>query len=99
MAYNIFCETEKEIHWQKLNLRLQPFSFIEYVPMPGLAINGGDALGLSVPQKNVGDRAWREMQIVVEILINEFQFVLYDMYQGEIIDLESLDNIRAAIGS
>ncbi|MPN64444.1 hypothetical protein SDC9_212216 [bioreactor metagenome] len=36
--------------------------------MPGAEANEADALGLSIPLKNVGDKAWRELQIVINIL-------------------------------
>lgn len=94
MAYNIFAETNKKINWEELNQRVVVKMFIEYFPMPGMGINGGDALGISIPSKNLRNGTWEELKRVIEILEIEFQFDLYDMYYGLKIDSKLMDKIK-----
>lgn len=94
MSYNIFAETDKKIDWEKLNDRVVIQMFIEYFPMQGMGINGGDALGISIPSKNIKNGVWEELKIAIDILKNEFQFDLYDMYYGAKIDSKLMDNIK-----
>ena len=97
MAYNLLCESDKAIPWEELNRRLPPFTAVELVPMPGLGNGGGDALGLSVPRKNVGETAWRELCAAIDILREEFQLTLYDLYDGVPVGPGQLEKIREAI--
>lgn len=54
MAYNFWVESAAKIDWEQLNKSVQPFQLLEYVPMPGMGLNGGDAIGLSIPMRNTG---------------------------------------------
>jgi hypothetical protein len=66
--------------------------------MAGMGINGGDALGISVPSKNSGIDAWEELKPVISMLeSSQFQFTLYDMYYGAKLDSEMLKKIRENI--
>lgn len=94
MAYNIFGETDKQIDWEELHQKLTPKEFIEYVPMPGQGINGGDAIGISIPTKNFGDKAWEEFKSAIFILAVQYQFKLYDMYYGAEIESGLLNKIK-----
>ncbi len=97
MSYNLFCETNKIIQWEHLNSRVQSFTTAEYVPMPGMGIDGGDALGISIPLKNTGVKAWKEINEIIKILQTEFNFVIYDMYYGELVELNNMEKIKEAI--
>lgn len=97
MAYNIYAETSKKIDWVAINQKLMTYKLIEYVPMPGLGIEGGDALGISIPSKNLGNTAWEELKNVIGLLHSEYKFNLYDMYYGESIDSQLLSKIKENI--
>lgn len=94
MSYNIFAETNKRIDWEELNKRVVLQMFIEYIPMPGMGNNGGDALGISIPSRNLRNGTWEELKRAMEILKTEFQFELYDMYLGTKIDSKVMDKIK-----
>lgn len=94
MAYNIFAETNKKIDWSELNKRIVFNRLLEYIPMPGMGVNGGDALGISIPSKNLRNGTWEELKMTIGILNNEFQFDLYDMYYGEKIDSKFMAKLR-----
>lgn len=94
MSYNILAETDKTINWEQLNERVVRKMFIEYIPMPGMGVNGGDALGISIPAKNLGYGAWEELKRSIEILKTEFQLNLYDMYYGAEIDSKLMAKIK-----
>lgn len=94
MAYNIFAEADKKINWEELHQKITPIELVEYVPMPNMGIDGGDALGISIPSKNIGELAWEELRAAIEILMDEFHLNLYDMYYGIRIDSKVLIKIR-----
>lgn len=97
MSYNLLAECDRAIPWEDLHNRLQPFTVVEYVPMPGLGIGGGDALGLSVPQKQAGEYAWQELCRVMAVLQSVYGLALYDMYYGERVVPAHLERIREAV--
>ena len=97
MAYNLFGESSSKINWKELNESVQPFRLIEYVPMPGMGLDGGDAIGLSIPAKNTGVAAYQEFLQVTELLRNTFHFTLYVLYYGTIVDSCMLEQIKADI--
>jgi hypothetical protein len=94
MSYNIFAETDKKINWEELYKEMMPQILVEYVPMPNIGINGGDALGISIPSKNVGIEAWEKLELIMNVLIEKYQFDLYDMYNGVRINKDSFNKIK-----
>ncbi len=53
MAFNIIGETDKKIDFVKLHNKIYSEGLsLEFVPMPKLGINGGDAIGICIPSKN-----------------------------------------------
>lgn len=94
MAYNIFAETDKQIDWEELNKKVVLGMSLEYVPMPGMGINGGDALGISIPAKRVNGNTWEELKKAIEILKDNYNFSLYDMYYGKIIDSKMMNKVK-----
>ena len=97
MAYNFFGECSSKICWEELNECVRPFRLIEYVPMPGMGTSGGDAIGLSIPEKNTGAAVYQEFLQVTELLRNTFHFTLYVLYYGTIVDSCTLEQIKADI--
>ncbi len=97
MAYNIYAETNKKIDWMEINQKLMAHKLIEYVPMPEMGIEYGDAIGISIPSKNLGIKAWNELEGVISLLETEYKFNLYDMYYGEKITFQLLNKIKGNI--
>jgi len=94
MSYNILAQIDKKVDWKELNQKVMPVRFLEFVPMIGKGINGGDAIGISIPAKNSCIEAWEELKAIVYILANDYQFELYDLYHGAKIDDELLNQIK-----
>jgi len=94
MAYNIFVETDKQVDWEELHQKVMPKILVEYIPMPQNGKNGGDALGISIPSKNVGVKAWEELKNTIDILKTDYGFDLYDMFYGAKIDSELLGKVK-----
>ena len=97
MAYNFWVESAAKIDWEQLNKSVQPFQLLEYVPMPGMGLNGGDAIGLSINMRNAGPCAYEEFLQVAALLQTEFQCTIYTMYNGTVVDDRSLEQIKADI--
>jgi len=97
MGYNIFAQTDKKVNWEELNQKLMPIKLLEFIPMVAKGINGGDAIGISIPSKNCCVNAWEELKAAVVVLVDNYQFELYDMYYGEKIDEEMLYKIKKII--
>ncbi len=97
MAYNFWGESSAKISWEKLNQCVQPFRLLEYVPMPGMGLDGGDAIGSSIPMKNTGPSAYQEFIQVAALLQKKFGCTLYIMYYGTVVDDRSLEQIKADI--
>ena len=94
MSYNILAETDKKIDFNELHEKMILHRSIEYVPMPDMGINGGDALGISIPSKMINDSTWGELEKVIEVLKKDFNLSLYDMYYGEIIDSKMMAKVK-----
>lgn len=97
MAYNFIGESSAKICWEDLNKRVQPFRLMEYVPMPSMGVDGGDAIGLSVAAQNIGPAVYQELLQVMKLLQQDFHCVLYNMYYGTIVDSHSLEQIKKDI--
>lgn len=97
MAYNIFSQTSKKINWEELHLIVVSQRNLEYIPMPGKGIDGGDALGISIPSKNFSEITWEELNTTISLLTLEYQFEFYDMYHGAKIDSRILGEIKKVL--
>ena len=69
MAFNIIAESKKSIDFKKLHKVLfDPELPFEFFPMPGLGLEGGDAIGICVPLKNANERTWMLLKPVLKKL-------------------------------
>jgi hypothetical protein len=84
MAFNIMAESSGKLNYNKIHEKVVmgelPF---DVVPMPGLGVNGGDALGICVPFKNANESTWQQLKPVLLILKSQFSCDVYDMYGGQ----------------
>lgn len=95
MAYNLLAESSKKIKWRKLNKKTSKFNeLIELIPISGLGENEGDALGLSIPAKNITEELWDDLAHIINILNGQFNLIIYDLYTGEKINIDNLDIIK-----
>lgn len=97
MAFNLMCESREKINWNSLNERAQSLKLIEVVPMPNLSVSNGDALGISVPLKNVGEQAFRELTEFLKYLLENYKFRIYDLYSNKLLTAENIWELRKQI--
>src|SRR5437773_9235093 len=84
MAFNVIAETSKKLDFIKLHSEIysDDLSF-DFVPMPGLGVNGGDAIGICVPLNNANDLTWAQLKPVLKKLKSRFSCDVYDLYGGQ----------------
>ena len=84
MSFNIIAETSSRLDFQKIYHAVYkdelPFDF---VPMPDLGPEGGDALGICIPLENASEATWNELLPVLNILRTKFRCAVYDLYGGQ----------------
>lgn len=97
MAYNLMCESSEKIHWEELNTHASRLMQVEILPMPTLGINGGDAFGICIPLKKAGEKAWREMELLLTTLLQNPKFCIYEMYSNKRITLNNLHELKSQI--
>jgi hypothetical protein len=68
--------------------------FVEFIPMPKLGINGGDAIGICIPQKNINGLTWIQLKSILKILKFEFSLDVYDLYGGQKLGLFNIGNFK-----
>lgn len=95
MAFNIIAETNKKLDFEKLHKEIYSVSFnFDVVPMPGLGINGGDAIGICVPLNNANDLTWTQLKPVLKKLKSKFDCDVYDLYGGQKLGLFNIDTFK-----
>lgn len=84
MSFNIIAETSKKLDFEKLHQEIytEILNF-DLVPMPGLGINGGDALGICIPLNKANKNTWIQLKPVLKILRSKFDCDVYDLYGGQ----------------
>lgn len=95
MAFNIIAETNKNLDFKALHKAIYrdnlPFDFI---PMPGLGVNGGDAIGICVPRNNANEGTWELLKPILKTLKSRFGCKVYDLYGGQKLGLFNIDSFK-----
>ena len=95
MVFNIMAESKKSIDYDKLYIRVfKEHLMIEFIPMPNLGLDGGDAIGICVPQKNINENTWKELKTILKILKSEFSLDVYDLYGGQKLGLFNINDFK-----
>lgn len=95
MALNFLAEKQEKINWKELHsIIYRDDLLIELVPMIGCGKNGGDAIGISIPRKNIGEKSWSQLKETILILQQNLGFQIFDMYSGISIEISNLDDLR-----
>lgn len=95
MAFNIMAESKKSIDYDKLYIRVfKEHLMIEFIPMPNLGLESGDAIGICVPQKNINENTWQELKTILKILKSEFSLDVYDLYDGQKLGLFNINDFK-----
>ena len=97
MAYNLMCESSEKICWEEINTLASRLMQVEILPMPTLGTNGGDAFGICIPLKKTGEKAWREMELLLTTLLQDLSFCVYEMYSSKRITLNNLHELKSQI--
>lgn len=95
MSFNIMAESARQLDYETIQALLYaedlPFGF---VPMPGLGINGGDALGICVPLIQANDATWKLLKPVLKKLRSRFHCDVYELYDGQKLGCLNAGKIR-----
>ena len=88
-------ETGKKLDYNKIHSQVYSDNLnFDFVPMPGLGLNGGDALGICVPLNNVSELTWTQLKPVLKILKSKFGCDVYDLYGGQKLKLFNIDSFK-----
>jgi len=95
MAFNIIAETDKRLDYNKIHKEVYSDNLnFEFVPMPGLGLKGGDAIGICVPLNNVSEITWIQLKPVLKKLKSEFDCEVYDLFGGQKLGLFNIDSFK-----
>ncbi len=98
MAFNIIAETNKMLDYEKIHKEVYSHNLnFEFVPMPGLGPNNGDAIGICIPLNNANDITWTQLRPVLKILKSKFGCAVYDLYGGQKLRLFNIDSFKQNI--
>jgi hypothetical protein len=87
MSFNIIAEKPSRLDYYEVHRAVYKDDlFFDFVPMPTLGPNGGDALGICVPLKNANKNTWKQLSPVLEILRTKFGCEVYELYDGQILN-------------
>ena len=95
MAFNIIAETDKSLDYDSLHKQVysEDLNF-DFVPMPGLGLNGGDAIGICIPLNNANEETWTQLKPVLNKLKSRFNCDVYDLYGGQKLGLFNIDTFK-----
>jgi hypothetical protein len=95
MAFNIIAETSNSLDFTLLHKEIYkdnlPFDFI---PMKGLGVNAGDAIGICGPLNNADINTWTKLEPILLKLKNQFNCDIYDLYGGQKVDSSNISSIK-----
>jgi hypothetical protein len=95
MAFNIIAETNKKLDYEKIHREVYSDNLnFEFVPMPGLGLNDGDAIGLCVPLNNANDITWIQLRPILKTLKSKFGCDVYDLYGGQKLGFFNMDSFK-----
>src|SRR5947208_865686 len=95
MAFNILAETNRKLDFDKLHSKVYSEGFnFDLVPMPGLGLNGGDAIGICIPLKNANEETWTQLKPVLKKLKSDFNCDVYDLHCGQKLGLFNIDTFK-----
>ena len=95
MAFNIIAETNKKLDYKELHDEIYSDALkFDFVPMPGLGIAGGDAIGICVPMREATELAWTQLGPVLKKLRHRFGCDVYDMYGGQKLGLLNISSFK-----
>lgn len=95
MAFNIIAEATKKLDYDKIHRVVYSDNLnFEFVPMPGLGLNDGDAIGICIPLKNANETAWTQLKPILKTLKSNFGCDVYDLYGGQKLGLFNSDSFK-----
>jgi len=95
MAFNIIAETNKKLDYEKIHREVYSDNLnFEFVPMPGLGLNDGDAIGICVPLNNANDMTWTQLRPILMTFKSKFGCDIYDLYGGQKLGLFNIDSFK-----
>ncbi|MBS1636350.1 MAG: hypothetical protein JST26_10565 [Bacteroidetes bacterium] len=95
MAFNIMAEASNALDYELLHKEIYEANLpFDFVPMKGLGIGNGDAIGICVPLRNANYDTWIKLESVLLKLKDQFACDVYDLYGGQKLDSLNMASIR-----
>ncbi|WP_343304134.1 hypothetical protein AAHN97_21415 [Chitinophaga niabensis] len=95
MSFNIIAETTRSLNYTEVHAAIHsPDLNFDLVPMPGLGINKGDAMGICIPMNNANESTWEQLKPVLKILRIKFGCEVYDLYGGQKLGLFNMKTFK-----
>jgi len=95
MSLNFIAEKSNKINWEDLHKDVyREDLLIELVPMVECEINGGDAVGICIPQKKISEKAWKDLKDTLLIFNKKYVLEIVDMYSGNKVETSSLEDLK-----
>ncbi len=93
MGYTVMAESKGALDWAEVHRAVMPLRRrVELFPIPGEG-GMGDALGLSVAQKNVNDLGWEEITQMADVLGKKFGMEVIDLPSGTRLGPDTLEAV------
>ncbi len=94
MGYTLMAESKQALDWAEVHRAVMPLRRrVELFPIPGEG-GAGDALGVSVPQKNVNDLGWEEITQIADVLQKQFGMEVVDLPSGVRLGPDTLEAVK-----
>ena len=95
MAFNIIAETNKRLDYEKIHKEVYSDNLsFDFVPLPGLGLNNGNAIGIFIPLNNANEITWTQLKPVLKTLKSKFGCDVYDLYGGQKLGLFNIDSFK-----
>ena len=95
MSFNIIAETNKQLDFEKIHKSIYNENCdFDFVPMPALGLNGGDAIGICVPLNYANENTWNQLKPVLQMLRSTFNCDIYDLYGGQKLGAFNIDTFE-----
>ncbi|TWI77976.1 hypothetical protein IQ13_4219 [Lacibacter cauensis] len=95
MAFNIIAEATKKLDYDKIHSVVYSDNLnFAFVPMPGLGLYDGDAIGICIPLNNANETTWTQLKPILKTLKSEFGCDVYDLYGGQKLGLLNSDSFK-----
>ena len=86
---------EERVSWKEVNaIFSRSCKYIEGFPVQ---FDSKDCLGLNIPSKSYGLRAWGELKPFLSVMVQKFDFKIWELYNGSEVTQENIADLKKYI--